>query len=54
MLLNTGDILFVRSSLKREGIGWASLFDGSPEPVTFCGFIIRARLKSSAPYDHFF
>jgi len=43
-LLRPGDILFVRSSLKREGVGWASLFNGYDEPVTFCGFIIRARL----------
>ena len=43
-LLKPGDILFVRSSLKREGVGWASLFNGYDEPVTFCGFIIRARL----------
>jgi len=44
-VLKKGDILFVRSSLKREGAGWASLFNGYKEPVTFCGFIIRARLK---------
>lgn len=44
-ILNDGDILFVRSSLKREGVGWASLFTGYEEPITFCGFIIRARLK---------
>jgi type I restriction enzyme S subunit len=42
--LKKGDILFVRSSLKREGAGWAALFNGSKEPVIFCGFIIRARL----------
>lgn len=45
-LLKDGDILFVRSSLKREGVGWASLYKEANEPVTFCGFIIRARLKS--------
>jgi len=44
-VLEKGDILFVRSSLKREGAGWASLFDGWNEPVTFCGFIIRAKLQ---------
>ncbi len=42
-----GDILFVRSSLKREGVGWASLFGKWNEPVTYAGFIIRARLKRS-------
>ena len=46
-LLKKGNILFVRSSLKREGAAWATLFSGYKEPVTFCGFIIRARLKSS-------
>jgi type I restriction enzyme S subunit len=43
-ILKEGDILFVRSSVKREGVGWASLFKPFDEPVTFCGFIIRARL----------
>ena len=46
-LLKKGDILFVRSSLKREGAGWVSLFDGWIEPITFCGFIIRARLNDT-------
>jgi type I restriction enzyme S subunit len=45
-LLKYGDILFVRSSVKREGVGWASTFREYTEPVTFCGFIIRARLLS--------
>jgi type I restriction enzyme S subunit len=44
--LQRGDILFVRSSLKKEGAGWACLFNGWNEPVTFCGFIIRARVKN--------
>jgi len=46
-LLRNGDILFVRSSLKREGVGWTSLFKETQESVAFCGFIIRARLKSN-------
>ncbi len=54
MLLEPGDLLFVRSSLKQEGIGWASLFTGSLEPVTFCGFIIRARLKPKIPLNPLF
>ena len=41
--LREGDILFVRSSVKREGVGWASAFRKFSEPVTFCGFLIRAR-----------
>jgi len=42
-ILQSGDILFVRSSVKREGVGWASAFQQQNERVTFCGFIIRAR-----------
>ncbi|MYG08041.1 hypothetical protein F4167_15790, partial [Candidatus Poribacteria bacterium] len=45
-LLKTKDILFVRSSLKQEGVAWASLFNEHEEPVTFCGFLIRARLTT--------
>ena len=43
-ILKEGDILFVRSSVKREGVGWACLFKPFSEQATFCGFIIRARL----------
>ena len=43
-ILKEGDILFVRSSVKREGVGWACLFKSFSEQATFCGFIIRARL----------
>lgn len=42
-ILKDGDILFVRSSVKREGVGWASAFQKFNEPVSFCGFLIRAR-----------
>ena len=41
--MQKGDILFVRSSVKREGVGWPASFSGHSEPATFCGFIIRAR-----------
>jgi len=45
-LLKPNDILIVRSSVKREGVGWPALFPGHTEPVIFCGFLIRARLIS--------
>ena len=45
-LLKANDILFVRSSLKQEGVAWTSLFGEHSEPVTFCGFLIRARLTT--------
>ncbi|HEY59707.1 MAG TPA: hypothetical protein G4N92_03320 [Anaerolineae bacterium] len=44
MQLKFGDVLFVRSSVKREGVAYPSAFKKSREPVTFCGFIIRARI----------
>ncbi|MFH1951492.1 MAG: restriction endonuclease subunit S [Pseudomonadota bacterium] len=43
-LLKEDDILFVRSSVKKEGVGWPTVFKGYKEPVSFCGFIIRGRL----------
>jgi type I restriction enzyme, S subunit len=46
-LLKKGDILFVRSSLKREGVGWAAIIKDVKEPLTFCGFIIRAKLLTT-------
>lgn len=41
--LRTGDILIVRSSLKREGVAYPALFIEDEEPVVFCGFLIRIR-----------
>jgi type I restriction enzyme, S subunit len=46
-LLQPGDILFVRSSVKQTGIGWPAIFRGHDEPVTNCGFLIRARQISN-------
>ena len=42
--LNMGDLCFVRSSVKRSGVGAVSVFDG-PEGAVFGGFVIRARLE---------
>jgi type I restriction enzyme S subunit len=47
-ILFPGDILFVRSSMKEEGVGRCALFGGYSESVTFCGFVIRARLSQSS------
>ena len=41
--LNIGDILIDRSSVKLEGVGYPTVFEGHNEPVVFCGFIIRFR-----------
>jgi len=50
-LLKNGDLLFVRSSLKQEGVGWTSMYSGGSEAITFCGFIIRARLRQQRMFD---
>ncbi len=43
-LLEDGDILFVRSSVKPSGVGFPCLFRvDSEDKVVFCGFIIRFR-----------
>jgi len=53
-ILRNGDILFVRSSVKRQGVGWASLFSTDiKQPVTYCGFIIRARLYCDLLYPEY-
>jgi len=35
------DLLFVRSSVKEEGVGFPSLMPACHEPIVFCGFIIK-------------
>ncbi len=35
------DLLFVRSSVKEEGVGYPSLMATADEPIVFCGFIIK-------------
>jgi type I restriction enzyme M protein len=39
--LKQGDLLFVRSSVKEEGVGFPSLMVDCNEAVVFCGFIIK-------------
>ncbi len=44
--LQPGDLVFVRSSVKREGVAWPVHFTGHSEPVALCGFLIRLRLHT--------
>lgn len=41
--LKKGDVLFVRSSVKAEGVGLTTLICDDLENTTYCGFIIRFR-----------
>jgi type I restriction enzyme S subunit len=43
--LMVGDIVFGKSSVKRDGIGYPSQFLGCGEPVVFSGFTYRARAR---------
>jgi len=43
--LAVGDIVFGKSSVKRDGIGYPSQFLGCREPVVFSGFTYRARAR---------
>jgi type I restriction enzyme, S subunit len=45
--LKNNDLLFVRSSVKRQGVGWATLFKESNQKMSYCGFIIRARYNTN-------
>ena len=45
--LAVGDIVFGKSSVKREGIGYPSQFLGCGEPVVFSGFTYRARARQA-------
>jgi type I restriction enzyme S subunit len=46
-LLGTGDILFVRSSLKKEGIGMCCVYMGEKTDTLFDCHLIRVRLKQA-------
>ncbi|WP_052638529.1 restriction endonuclease subunit S, partial [Kamptonema sp. PCC 6506] len=45
--IKKGDVLFVRSSVKREGVGQPCLVNDDFEDTVYSGFIIRFREKSS-------
>ena len=50
-LLQTGDIVFVRSNGNKELVGRCMLIDNAPAKVTFSGFCIKARFKNREEHD---
>jgi type I restriction enzyme M protein len=48
--IQKGDILFVRSSVKREGVGQSCLVNDNFKDTVYSGFIIRFREKSNDLY----
>lgn len=55
-LLETGDILFARQSLVREGAGQSSIITEATEPRVFEGHLIRCRIdrEKANPYYFFY
>jgi type I restriction enzyme S subunit len=51
--LKKGDILFVRSSVKPEGVGLATLVEEDLNNTVYSGFIIRFRTKNKLLVDEF-
>jgi type I restriction enzyme S subunit len=44
--VKAGDLFFVRSSVKRDGVGLVSLARRSSNEIVHCGFVIRFRMTS--------
>jgi len=53
--LNEGDVLFIRSSVKPEGVGEAAVVPKTMENTTYSGFIIRFRpsIEMNANFNRF-
>ena len=45
--VENNDLYFIRSSVKRDGIGWVSMAKRACPDAVHCGFVIRFRLTSS-------
>lgn len=57
--LEKGDIIFVRSSVKPEGVAYTTIFTESKETAVYCGFMIRFRIFNKSElipnlYNHYF
>jgi type I restriction enzyme M protein len=52
-LARPNDLLFVRSSVKRDGVGYTSMMPKYAEPVVFCGFIIKCTPRTSVVFPKY-
>ena len=52
-ILKDGDLLFVRSSLVRDGVGFSAMFRDNGESTVYSGFIIRSRINSPKIFNPF-
>jgi len=51
--LKKDDLLFVRSSVKEEGVGFPSLMPACSENIVFCGFIIKCSPDKSVVHPKY-
>ena len=51
--LKEGDILFVRSSVKPEGVGQTCVLMNDLPDTVYSGFLIRFRVQNNILYKHF-
>lgn len=52
-LADEGDIFFVRSSVKREGVGAVGMLKNNIRKVVHCGFVIRYRIQDKETDQRF-
>lgn len=45
-----GDIIFVRSSVKPEGVGYNTIYESSKDQIVYCGFMIRFRIENKEKF----
>jgi type I restriction enzyme S subunit len=49
-----GDIIFVRSSVKPEGVGYNTIFNSRKDGIVYCGFMIRYRILDKFENNPYF
>lgn len=45
-----GDIIFVRSSVKPDGVGYNTIYESSNDQIVYCGFMIRFRIENKEKF----
>lgn len=53
LILEQGDILFIRTNGVRERVGTCAVYHGKPKSALFASYLIRARLKPGLEPDFF-
>jgi type I restriction enzyme S subunit len=53
LMLQSGDVLFIRTNGVRERVGTCAVYTGTPSRSLFASYLIRARLKTGKLNPHF-